>query len=88
MAVETSAQSTRVSRASGTCAKIHDVALGFMASEQLFVASEIGLSEHLAPGPSTLDDLTARMCVPRCTLRIIADAMVALGLIDCDADPY
>src|SRR5215471_6882649 len=71
-----------------TSAPILELALGFMASKQLFVASEIRLFEHLAPGPSTLDALAARMGVPRRTLRIIADAMVTLGLLDCDADRY
>src|SRR5215471_6803778 len=71
-----------------TSATILELALGFMASKQLFVASEIGLFEHLEPGPSTLDELAARMGLPRRTLRIIADAMVALGLLDCDADRY
>jgi hypothetical protein len=43
MAVETSTQSTRVSRASSssTPAKILDLALGFMASRHLFAASEM-----------------------------------------------
>jgi hypothetical protein len=67
---------------------ILNAALGFIASKQLFVASEIGLFEQLAPGPSTLDELAARIGVPRRTLRIVADAMVALGLLDCDADRY
>lgn len=88
MAVETSSQWTRVSRASDTTAKIIEMALGFIASKHLFVASEIGLFEHLEPGPSTLDELAARMGVPRRTLRIVADAMVALGLLECDADRY
>jgi hypothetical protein len=39
-----------VRRASTTTPTILDLALGFMASKQLFVASEIGLFEHLAPG--------------------------------------
>src|SRR5579859_4220431 len=85
MAVETSIQRTRLG---DTTAKIIEVALGFMASKHLFVASEIGLFEHLELGPSTLDELAARMGVPRRTLRIIADAMVAMGLLDCDADRY
>jgi hypothetical protein len=59
-----------------------------MANKQLFVASEIGLLEHLAPGPTTLEELTARTGVPWRTARMIADAMVALGLLDCDAARY
>jgi hypothetical protein len=53
---------------------------GFMASKHLFVANEIGLFEQMAVGPATLEELATRTAVPRRTLRVIADAMVALGL--------
>jgi phospholipid N-methyltransferase len=55
---------------------------GFMASKHLFVATEIGLFEKLALGPATLDELATRTGIPRRTLRIVADAMVALGLVE------
>ena len=59
---------------------IFRVASGFMAAKHLFVANEVGLFEELAEGPATLDELARRSGVPRRTLRISADAMVATYL--------
>jgi ubiquinone/menaquinone biosynthesis C-methylase UbiE len=67
---------------------IFQVATGFMASKHLFVANEIGLFEQLAEGPTTLDELAQRIGIPRRTIRILADAMVALGFVDRQADRY
>jgi SAM-dependent methyltransferase len=58
------------------------VATGFMAAKHLFIANEVGLFEQLATGSRSLDDLAAQTGVPRRTLRILADAMVALGLVE------
>jgi SAM-dependent methyltransferase len=57
-------------------------ALGFMAAKHLFVASEIGLFAALAAGPTTLAALAERAGVPARTARILADAMVSLGLLE------
>jgi len=67
---------------------IFQVASGFMASKHLYVANEVGLFEHLAEGPITLDELSERTGVPRRTIRILADAMVALGFVDRQGDRY
>lgn len=67
---------------------IFQVASGFMASKHLFVANEVGLFECLAEGPSTLDDLSHRTGVSRSTIRILADAMVALGFVERQAERY
>jgi hypothetical protein len=61
---------------------IQRIATGFMASKQLFVATEVGLFAELADGPLALDDLAERCGVPRRTARILADAMTALGLLE------
>lgn len=67
---------------------IFRLASGFMASKFLFAASELGLFEALADGPTDLDGLAARTgLTPRCA-RIAADAMVALGLLTRDAAAY
>jgi hypothetical protein len=55
------------------------LALGFMGAKHLFIANEIGLFRHLASGPATLDALAERAGIPRRTMRISADALVALG---------
>jgi SAM-dependent methyltransferase len=67
---------------------IFQVASGFMAAKHLFVANEVGLFEQLADGPATLDELARRTGVARARLRILADAMVALGFIERHEDLY
>ncbi len=54
---------------------------GLFAVKYLLVASEMGLFEALAPGPASLADLSARLSVPARTLRIVADALVATGML-------
>lgn len=63
-------------------------ALGFMAAKHLFVANEIGLFEKLAKGSLTLEALAEQTVVPPRTVRIIADAMVALRFIERQGDRY
>src|SRR5258708_31021951 len=64
------------------------LAMNFMASKHLFVASAIGLFESLGDGPITLEEVAARCKVRRRTPRIVADAMVALGLVERGGDRY
>jgi DNA-binding IclR family transcriptional regulator len=67
---------------------ILQVALGFMAAKHLFVASEIGLFSVLAEGSLSLDELAKRTGVPRPSVRILADAMAALGFVTREGDCY
>jgi hypothetical protein len=67
---------------------IFQVANGFMAAKHLFVANEVGLFGALEESPAGLDDLAKRTDVPRRTLRILADAMVALGFVERQGDLY
>src|SRR5919202_1162280 len=67
---------------------LFQIASGFMAAKHLFIANEVGLFEHLAGGPATLDDLADRTGIARRRLRIVADAMVALGLLERTDDQY
>lgn len=67
---------------------IVDAATGFMAAKQLFTASRIGLFAALADGPATAAELAARTAVPARSARIVADAMVGLGLLRFDDDHY
>lgn len=59
-----------------------EVATGFMAAKVLFVGSEVGLFEALADGPLGLADLAARLGLPKRTTRILADALVAVELLE------
>lgn len=62
--------------------RIMEIATGFMAAKHLFAASELGLFEALAEGPTDLDGLAARTGLTSRAVRISADAMVALGLLE------
>ncbi len=67
---------------------IFQLASGFMASKFLFAASELGVFEALAAGPTDLEGLAGRTGLTRRCARIAADAMVALGLIERNGDDY
>jgi SAM-dependent methyltransferase len=53
-----------------------------------FVAVEIGIFETLAQRTATLDELAQRIRIPRRTLRIVADAMVTLKLLERHGERY
>jgi hypothetical protein len=67
---------------------IVDAATGFMAAKQLFTASECGLFAGLADGPLPATELAERTGLPERSTRILADAMVGLGLLTFDAGRY
>src|SRR5262249_33617305 len=64
------------------------LAAGFMASKLLFTAADIDLFATLADGPATAVDIGGRIGIPDRTVRIVADAMVALGLLTRTGDRY
>jgi O-methyltransferase domain/Dimerisation domain len=67
---------------------IFQLASGFMAAKHLFSAHEIGLFTALADGPASLDRLAELTGIARPRLRILADALVTLGLIERHGDQY
>ena len=85
-----SAPGARAGQAPGgvTPDTIMQTAMGFMAAKHLFAANELGVFEALGQGPTNLDELAARTSVPRRTLRISVDAMVALGFVVRHGDSY
>lgn len=60
---------------------ILQIASGFMAAKMLFVATEVGVFEGLTGGPATEKELANRLALPPSTLRILCDAMAALGIL-------
>jgi len=64
------------------------IATGFMGSKYLFAGVDLGLFEHLARGPLDLEALAARANAPPRTVRIVADALVALGLLNRGPEGY
>jgi hypothetical protein len=67
---------------------IFQLATGFMAAKHLFIANEIGLFTALADGPAPLDRLAALTGIARPRVRILADALVTVGLIERQGDHY
>ena len=67
---------------------IFRLATGFMAAKHLFIANEIGLFTALADGPASLDRLAELTGIARPRVRILADALVTLGLIERHGDQY
>ena len=67
---------------------LFQIAGGFMAAKHLFIANEVGLFEQLAGGPASLDDLAQRTGIARRRLRIVADALVSMGLLECLGGRY
>jgi cyclopropane fatty-acyl-phospholipid synthase-like methyltransferase len=68
--------------------QIFQIASGFLAAKFLFVADAVGLFESLSDGPMTVEELGQRTGIPRRTIRILADAIVALGLVERTGDRY
>ena len=67
---------------------ILDIASAFMSSKLLFAASQFGLFEKIGTAGKTLEDLSAEMKLSKRRLRILADAMVALGFLTKKNDRY
>lgn len=64
------------------------VLTGFVASQLLCTANEIGLFEELAEGPASAETLAQRTGTPRRPLQIVADAMVALDILERQGERY
>ncbi len=62
--------------------RIIDIAIGFMGAKQLGAASRIGLFTALANGPRTAAELAADTRHAERQVRILADAMNSLGLLE------
>lgn len=79
---ETQPNSPASSDTAATPARIVDIAVGFMGAKQLASAARIGLFAALADGPLDLDGLAAATTHSPRQVRILADAMNGLGLLE------
>lgn len=61
---------------------------GYLSVQYMLVASDVGLFPALRDGPQPLDELTTRLAMPRRMVRILADALVAVGLLVREGDRY
>src|SRR5215471_16511634 len=64
------------------------IAYGFMGSQALFAALELGLFTALAEEPCGLDVLATRLKAPSGALSVLLTTCQALGLITWDGDAY
>ncbi|MFJ9775903.1 methyltransferase [Kitasatospora sp. NPDC101157] len=61
--------------------QLHDIARGYVKTALLRTAFELRLFDPLADGPLTADQLAAHTRVDRRGLRIVLDALAAIGLL-------
>jgi SAM-dependent methyltransferase len=64
------------------------VAYGFMGSQALFAALELGVFTELATAPADSDRLAATLGVPPSPLKALLAACLALGLLERDGEHY
>ncbi|MDQ6933587.1 MAG: acetylserotonin O-methyltransferase [Candidatus Eremiobacteraeota bacterium] len=67
---------------------IFQLASGFMASKLFFAANEAGVFEALSGGPKTVDAIAGDCGRPAWTVGILADAMVALHMLEREDGLY
>jgi O-methyltransferase domain/Dimerisation domain len=68
--------------------RIEQVAVGFMASKVLFSALEFGLFTELAKGPLNSEQIHKRFGLHPRSVRDFLDALVALGMLERNAELY
>lgn len=68
--------------------RLFEIASGFMAAKHLFVANDVGLFASLGLDSRRLDELAVDTGVAQSRLRVVADAMVTLGVLERQGDAY
>lgn len=79
---------TETTPAATSAEQILDVATGYMGAKQLFAASRIGVFSALANGPKTAGEIAAAVGRSERVVRILADAMNSLGLLERTDQTY
>ena len=67
---------------------ISAIAYGFMGSQALFAALELGLFTTLSEAPCGLDALAGKLHAPAGPLSVLLSTCVALKLLTWDGDRY
>ena len=68
--------------------QIIELGNGFRSAKILFVASELGLFERLADGPTSFGGLSEHTGIPSAPLSVFLNALVALGLVERQGESY
>lgn len=71
-----------------TAGQLHGIARGFVKTALLRTAFELRLFDLLADGPRSAAELADERGVPRRSLRILLDALAAIGLLRTEPDRY
>jgi hypothetical protein len=83
-----SAHDPRQQQPDDAISSVSAIAYGFMGSQALFAALELGLFTTLAEEPSGLDVLAARLKAPSGPLSVLLITCQALGLVTWDGASY
>jgi ubiquinone/menaquinone biosynthesis C-methylase UbiE len=65
-----------------------ELGANFMSAKLLGVAVDLGIFEKLGDGPLTLDELQQATNLPRRALRVVANGLAALGVVDKIGERY
>jgi ubiquinone/menaquinone biosynthesis C-methylase UbiE len=65
-----------------------ELGANFMSAKLLGVAVDLGIFEKLGDGALTIDQLRDATNLPRRTLRVVANGLAALGLLDKNGERY
>ena len=83
MIVESASDATRLATAS---VRLMEIAIGFVNSQALLSAHELGVFETLGESSMTPDALSERIGISPIASRRLLMALVSLGLIECDGE--
>lgn len=72
----------------GGIAAVSSIAYGFMASQALFAALELGIFDTLATGPRTLPELSRDLGIIPEPLSTLVTALVSLGLVNRETERF
>jgi 2-hydroxy-4-(methylsulfanyl)butanoate S-methyltransferase len=88
MSYEPPLKMDRGTEGSDAISSISAIAYGFMGSQALFAALELGLFTALSEEPSALDALAARLHAPVGPLGVLLSTCLALKLLTSDGERY
>src|SRR5690348_11114097 len=88
MSQELSLKKQASTEANDAISSISAIAYGFMGSQALFAALELGLFTTLAEEPCGLHDLAARLKAPSEPLNVLLSTCLALDLVTWDGERY
>ena len=88
MSHELSLKKLASTEANDAISSISAIAYGFMGSQALFAALELGLFTTLSDEPSGLDALAGKLHAPIGPLGVLLSTCLALGLLLWDGERY